>query len=146
MVVLNKELAEQVATWIEIAEQGTSNLLLAEALTIIREQRRIIGLRDQFVADTCEGFDCLPTCNSDCHDELCPLTNPIVAWRQMQSTIANHLAAFQEIDRMEKFRNYEICPDCDTPTQCSQEKGCMVIERLGGTNVQAVARKEMRIA
>lgn len=42
----------------------------------------------QFAADTVEGFDCLPTCDSTAHDELCPVAHPVEAWRVLRERLA----------------------------------------------------------
>lgn len=42
----------------------------------------------QFAADTTEGFDCLPSCDSIAHDTMCPVAHPVEAWRILRERLA----------------------------------------------------------
>jgi hypothetical protein len=52
---------------------------------IVADQLEELDRLRQFVADTCAGFACLPECDSATHAELCPVGNPVEAWRQMRA-------------------------------------------------------------
>jgi hypothetical protein len=43
---------------------------------------------EQFLKDVSDDMECLPSCDSVAHDELCPKTNTVVAWRQLRDEIA----------------------------------------------------------
>jgi hypothetical protein len=53
----------------------------------------------QFVKDTVEGFECLDTCDSYGHDDLCPVVNPVEAWRRLREENARLREAFLEYAR-----------------------------------------------
>jgi hypothetical protein len=63
---------EDQATWKELTDK------LAECEAKLQ----------QFAADTTEGFDCLPTCDSTAHDEACPVAHPVEAWRVLRERLA----------------------------------------------------------
>lgn len=42
----------------------------------------------QYVADTSDGFECLPNCDSFGHEEFCPVSNVVAAWRQLRERLA----------------------------------------------------------
>ena len=74
-----------------------------------------------FVRDTCEGFDCIPECDKWGHAELCPLTNPEAAWRQMQSRIA-------ELEAQSQWEGIESAPKDGTEVWGWREDcGTMII-------------------
>jgi hypothetical protein len=64
------------------------NLLLAE-IDRLREERDVClpwtpKRLHQFVQDICDDtFECLPKCDSYGHEENCPVTNPVAAFRQL---------------------------------------------------------------
>lgn len=43
----------------------------------------------QYVADTSDGFECLPNCDSFGHEELCPVTNTVQAFRLLRERLAD---------------------------------------------------------
>lgn len=42
----------------------------------------------QFLKDTVDEMECLPTCDSYMHDENCPVANPQAAWRNLRDELA----------------------------------------------------------
>ena len=43
---------------------------------------------ERFVADVSGDMECLPECNPDVHSELCPVGDPLMAWRQLRAQVA----------------------------------------------------------
>jgi DNA repair exonuclease SbcCD ATPase subunit len=71
---------------------------LAElARTLERSLAQAVRERNTYqeiVRDTCADMECLPGCDSWGHEELCPVTNPQAAWRDLRSRLT---AAEQKI-------------------------------------------------
>jgi len=63
---------------------------------------------NQFVADTVEGMECLPDCDSEVHAELCPVTNPIKAFRSLHTQLADSRREVKEIQECDKC---DLCED-----------------------------------
>lgn len=49
-------------------------------------------------------------------------------------------AALEQIKAKERSIAWNRCIDCDHPSQCSAEKGCKMVNDLGGTKVEKLAR------
>src|SRR3990167_10397772 len=43
----------------------------------------------QLAKDVSDGMDCLPSCNADAHDEICPFAHSEVAWRTLRQQLAD---------------------------------------------------------
>ena len=56
------------------------------------ELQKVTASRKQFLDDCSDDMECLPECNSYGHQELCPVTNPAAAWRQLREEL-NQLRA-----------------------------------------------------
>ena len=97
-----------------------SEYIIDKAVTLNRAQsiqheselaRAYIQLNDEYLKthklltilceDTTEGFDCLDTCD-EYHDELCPLTNPTVAWRQLRQQLNDYKEYQEDIKQLTK--------------------------------------------
>jgi hypothetical protein len=70
------------------------------------------------VKDISDDMECAPTCNSHFHDELCPVTNPQQAWRDLRAKLAqaeaDRDAAVRELERWRHGVTIEgdfVCPD-----------------------------------
>jgi hypothetical protein len=57
----------------------------------------------QIVKDTVADMECLPGCDSLAHEELCPVTNPAAAWRQLREQVADLRAELEHL-RMQEAR------------------------------------------
>lgn len=49
----------------------------------------------QFLRDTSEAMSCLPGCDSQAHEELCPVVNPAAAWRMLNADRDRYRAALE---------------------------------------------------
>lgn len=54
--------------------------------------------------------------------------------------------ALRKIDKVEASIMFERCHDCDSAVACSAKKACCDIERMGGSEVQKIARAALRLA
>ena len=60
---------------------------LTEAQTQVEELTGQNRMLSQYLLDTSQGFECLPGCNLDGHEETCPVRNPVVAWRLIRDQV-----------------------------------------------------------
>ena len=61
---------------------------LCDLILMTADRDRWQAKFEQFCRDTTDGLDCLPGCNSNDHEDDCPLTNPSAAFRKLQADIA----------------------------------------------------------
>ena len=56
------------------------------------ERDRLVALAQcglRLAKDVSDGMDCLPSCNADAHDEICPFAHSEVAWRTLRQQLAD---------------------------------------------------------
>jgi len=53
-----------------------------------------------YVRDTSEDMECLPLCDSNGHEELCPVTNVMQAFRLLRERLAEKTAALQQAETL----------------------------------------------
>lgn len=51
----------------------------------------------QFAKDVSDDMECLDTCDSYGHDDLCPVANPVEAWRQLRQEKAELVEALETL-------------------------------------------------
>lgn len=56
---------------------------MSDVQRIAQLEAEIANLK-RFVADTCEGMDCIEGCDSYGHSDNCPVAYPIVAFRKLR--------------------------------------------------------------
>lgn len=66
---------------------NTCREALTEAQAQVQELATQNHMLSQYLIDTSEGFECLPGCNSNGHETMCPVSNPLVAWRLIRSQL-----------------------------------------------------------
>lgn len=52
---------------------------------LVGEYERLEKVHRQFISDTVDRMECLPKCDSYGHEELCPVTNPMEAFRKLRA-------------------------------------------------------------
>ncbi len=52
-----------------------------------RTKEEELELLRQYLTDTCEDMECLDGCTSHGHEDDCPVTNPMAAFRQLKEMI-----------------------------------------------------------
>lgn len=50
----------------------------------VKELREEIAVLKQLLKDTTDGMECLESCDSYGHDDLCPVAHPEIAWRKLR--------------------------------------------------------------
>lgn len=104
------------------------------AVAVVERRDRYKASLDQFLRDTSEAMSCLPGCDSQAHEELCPVVNPAAAWRMLNADRDRYRAAIEQLEtrptdftldaegNMEAVREYArliLAP----PTPAAQAKG-----------------------
>lgn len=52
----------------------------------------------QYVDDTSDGFECLPKCDSYGHEDMCPVTNTVAAFRLLRGQLAEAQKRIAELE------------------------------------------------
>ena len=75
----------------------------------IRRKNAEIERLCSFVTDVSEDMECLPECDSHVHADLCPVTNPVEAWRMLRLEIERLKAGYSEaIEDIESWAAYAM--------------------------------------
>jgi hypothetical protein len=66
----------------------------------------------QYLMDTTQGFECLPACDSNGHETMCPVRNPVAAWRLIRRQV-QELTSQLDDARAEVKKLQDIIEDLD---------------------------------
>ena len=85
----------------------TCQQALAEAQSQVSELTTQNRMLSQYLMDTSEGFECLPGCDSNGHEQTCPVSNPVVAWRLIRDQAQDLKSQLEQAKAEELRRMYE---------------------------------------
>ena len=80
------------AEFVEAMVFLTGNTTAPSVLLSPTEFDRLVALAQcglRLAKDVSDGMDCLPSCNADAHDEICPFAHSEVAWRTLRQQLAD---------------------------------------------------------
>ena len=80
-----------IEEWYKLAERGTSGDMVYDILRDWKEEVEELNhkmeIYKQYLADTSEDMECLEGCDSYGHEDDCPVTNPMAAFRKLRQWI-----------------------------------------------------------
>lgn len=100
--------------------------LLAHA-TAVADRDRYKASLDQFLRDTSEAMSCLPGCDSQAHEELCPVVNPAAAWRMLNADRDRYRAESEQAKEIVRY--YRGSHDEDVGLRTTSGCGCFICKR-----------------
>lgn len=95
----------------------------------MNEQRELELLR-QYLKDTSEGFECLPTCNSDFHSAGCPVVDVVTAFRLLRAERDSLRSAMNERGGYYQVESLDGPADIKTLLHSPAKCGCGDIRPL----------------
>ena len=101
------------------------------------------GLR--LAKDVSDGMDCLPSCNADAHDEICPFAHPEVAWRTLRQQLAGAARLADEVAALVRRGVLDArCPAADALLDYREPPATPRADRLASLDIQ-LADAEARV-
>ena len=93
------------------------------------------GLR--LAKDVSDGMDCLPSCNADAHDEICPFAHPEVAWRTLRQQLAGAARLADEVAALVRRGVLDArCPAADALLDYREPPATPRADRLASLDTQ----------
>ena len=111
--ILDDSFKENAALRVAISEAWQEHYKFqeefVEARNQIQELTKQNEMLSQYLMDTSVGFECLPSCNSNGHDNTCPVKNPVAAWRLTRQEVTDLKSRLEKAEaELNEYRRIEM--------------------------------------